>query len=133
MVKKYVYIPHSFLVINVCNQGKNLCWPCKTHKTYDFKAAELSDERAGKAMSLTSLILCISRNYELFFERKYWQISYVEIKKPSRCNRLLSLLQNLLFAQHVSGTIMPIIRSSRFIQMFAACGTWCCKDGKWNL
>jgi len=29
-----------------------------------------------------------------------------------------------LFAQHVSGTIMPIIRSSRFIQMAAACGTW---------
>jgi len=34
------------------------------------------------------------------------------------------LLQNLLFAQHVSGTIMPIIRSSRFIQMVAAYGTW---------
>jgi len=34
------------------------------------------------------------------------------------------LLQNLMFAQHVSGTIMPIIRSSRFIQMVAACGTW---------
>jgi len=34
------------------------------------------------------------------------------------------LLQNLLFAQHVSGTIMPIIRSSRVIQMAAACGTW---------
>jgi len=32
------------------------------------------------------------------------------------------LLQNL-FAQHVSGTIMPIIRGSRFIQMVAACGT----------
>jgi hypothetical protein len=31
------------------------------------------------------------------------------------------LLQNLLFAQHVSGTIMRIIiRSSRFIQMVAA-------------
>jgi len=29
-----------------------------------------------------------------------------------------------LFAQHVSGTIMPIIRSSRFIQMVAAYGTW---------
>jgi len=26
-----------------------------------------------------------------------------------------SLLQNLLFAQHVSGTIMPIIRSSRVL------------------
>jgi len=35
------------------------------------------------------------------------------------------LLQNLQFAQHVSGTIMPIIKSSRFIQMLAAYGTWC--------
>jgi len=43
------------------------------------------------------------------------------------------LLQNLLFAQHVSGTIMPITRSSRFLQMVAACGTWRCKDGKCNL
>ena len=34
------------------------------------------------------------------------------------------LLQNLLSAQHVSGTIMPMIRSSRIIQMVAACGTW---------
>jgi len=34
------------------------------------------------------------------------------------------LLQNLLRAQHVSGTIMPITRSSTFIQMFAAYGTW---------
>jgi hypothetical protein len=34
------------------------------------------------------------------------------------------LLQNLSSAQHVSGTIMPIIRSSRVIQMVAACGTW---------
>jgi len=34
------------------------------------------------------------------------------------------LLQNLLSAQHISGTIMPIIRSSRFIQMVAVCGTW---------
>jgi len=35
-----------------------------------------------------------------------------------------SLLQNLLIAQHVSCTIMPIIRSSRVIQMAAACSTW---------
>jgi len=34
------------------------------------------------------------------------------------------LLQILLFAQHVSSTIMPIIRSSRFIQMVAGYGTW---------
>jgi len=37
------------------------------------------------------------------------------------------LLQNLLFARHVSGTIMPIVRSSRVIQMVAACGTWYCE------
>jgi len=52
------------------------------------------------------------------------ELKYVEIKRSTRCNRLVSLLQNLLFAQHVSGTIMPIIRSSRVIQMIAACGTW---------
>jgi hypothetical protein len=34
------------------------------------------------------------------------------------------LLQNLLFVQHVSGTIMSIIRSSRVTQVAAACGTW---------
>ena len=34
------------------------------------------------------------------------------------------LLQNVLFAQHVSGTIVPIIRSSKVMQMTAACGTW---------
>jgi len=50
-------------------------------------------------------------------------IYYMEIKMPTRCNILVSLLQKLLLTQHVSGTIMPIIRSSRVIQMVAACGT----------
>ena len=53
-----------------------------------------------------------------------YSILYVEIKRPTRCNVLVSLLQNFLFVQHVSGTIMPIIRSSRVLQMVAACGTW---------
>ena len=35
-------------------------------------------------------------------------------KLPTRCNRCF-LLQILLLAQHVSGTIMPIIRSSRVL------------------
>ena len=26
--KIYIYIPHSFLVINVCNHGKTFCSPC---------------------------------------------------------------------------------------------------------
>ena len=33
---------------------------------------------------------------------------------PTRCNRLF-LLQILLLTQHVSGTIMPIVRSSRLL------------------
>ena len=36
-------------------------------------------------------------------------------KRPTRCNRLGFYCQNLLFAQNVSGTIMPIIRSSRVL------------------
>jgi hypothetical protein len=28
MVKKYVCIPRSFLVLSVCSQGKTLCAPC---------------------------------------------------------------------------------------------------------
>ena len=35
-------------------------------------------------------------------------------KMPTRCNRWF-LLQSLLFAQHVSGTTMPIIRCSRVL------------------
>jgi hypothetical protein len=50
-------------------------------------------------------------------------LSYMEIKGQLDGTDWF-LLQNLLFTQHVSGTIMPIIRSSRFIQMVAACGTW---------
>jgi hypothetical protein len=48
-----------------------------------------------------------------------WKLSktcvllYVEIKRPPKCATDGSLMQNLLFAQHVSGTIMPIVRSSR--------------------
>jgi hypothetical protein len=28
MVEKYICIPHRFLIINVCNKGKNLCSAC---------------------------------------------------------------------------------------------------------
>jgi hypothetical protein len=35
-----------------------------------------------------------------------------------------SLLQNLLFAQRVSGTIMPIMLKN-IMQVVAACGPWC--------
>jgi hypothetical protein len=44
-------------------------------------------------------------------------------KRPTGCNKMV-FIANFLSAQHVSGTIMPIIRSSRVIQMVAACGTW---------
>ena len=43
-----------------------------------------------------------------------FNIGYMEIKGQLDATDG-SLLQNLLFAQHVSGTIMPIIRSSRVL------------------
>jgi hypothetical protein len=59
-------------------------------------------------------------------------------KTPTRCNRWF-LLQILLFAQHVSGTIMPIIRSSRvlyrwllpvvFSAWFFKLSVWCGTEG----
>jgi len=36
MVKKYVCIPRSFLIINVCNQGKTLCSPCISNKVQRY-------------------------------------------------------------------------------------------------
>jgi len=42
-------------------------------------------------------------------------------KMPTRCNREF-LLQILLLAQHVSGTTMPIIRSSRIL--YNGCYLW---------
>ena len=42
-------------------------------------------------------------------------------KMPTRCNRWY-LLQILLLAQHVSGTTMPIIRSSRVLHKCPVCG-----------
>ena len=54
--------------------------------------------------------------------RNKWELN-VEIKGQLDATEWL-LLQNVLSVQHVSGTIMSIIRNSRFIQMVATCGTW---------
>ena len=37
----YVCIPHCFLVINICNQGKTLCSPCTSIKTYRLYSWDL--------------------------------------------------------------------------------------------
>ena len=50
-------------------------------------------------------------------------LQYMEIKGQLDAIEWF-LLQNLLSAQHVSGTIIPIIRRSGVIQMVAACSTW---------
>ena len=64
---------------------------------------------------------------------------YMESKMPTRCNRRF-FLQILLLAQHVSGTIMPIVRSSRVLYkwllpvVFGALvfklSVWCGADGR---
>jgi hypothetical protein len=51
MVKKYVCIPRSSLVINVCNQGKTLCSPCIWHCT------EIQINQPTRCNSFTSLLL----------------------------------------------------------------------------
>ena len=42
------------------------------------------------------------------------------------------LLQNVLSAQYVSGTVMPIIRSSRIIHMVATCDMALWFTGRWS-
>jgi hypothetical protein len=54
----------------------------------------------------------------------FLRCQYSSKQKANWMQQIGFLLQNLLFAQHVSDTIMPIIRSSIFIQMVAAYGTW---------
>ena len=45
-------------------------------------------------------------------------------KRPTRCNRLVFYCKTYCSLNMFSGTIMPIIRSSIFIQMVTAYGTW---------
>ena len=62
MVKRYVCIPRSFLVINVCNQGKNLFSPCITlpclQFLWRFRFAECR---------LASLFYCVTLEIPVFF------------------------------------------------------------------
>jgi len=50
--KKYVCIQRSFLVINVCNQGKNLCPPCIIKKEHILETWRLPVFRHVRAESL---------------------------------------------------------------------------------
>ena len=52
MVKKYVCIPRSFLVINVCNQGKNLCSPCILGPKWEEVTGEWSRLHTGELCDL---------------------------------------------------------------------------------
>jgi hypothetical protein len=52
MLKKYVCIPRSFLVINVCNQGKTLCSPCT------LKRVRATIVVMGKQWVLHNLSVC---------------------------------------------------------------------------
>jgi len=45
-------------------------------------------------------------------------------KRQTRCNRSFFYCKTYCLLNMFRGTIMPIIRSSRVIQMAAACGTW---------
>ena len=75
-----------------------------------------------KTLGTTPLI--VIKKCFFFMKLSYWykpatitsrkEESLCGNKMPTRCNRLY-LLQILLYAQHVSGNTMPIIRSSRVL------------------
>jgi len=56
--KKNVFIPRSFLVINVCNEGKTLCSPCTFMKP--FKASDLL--YAKPALTFRNSVFCLTMN-----------------------------------------------------------------------
>ena len=55
MIKKYVCVPRSFLVINVCNQGKNLCSPCTSLSADTRVATVMTEHLRRNGNSLESL------------------------------------------------------------------------------
>ena len=69
-------------------------------------------------MEFTSMA-CENKNTPVSFQANYGCIIFGN-KMPTRCNRFF--LQTLLLAQHVSGTTMPIIRSSRVL--YSGCCLW---------
>ena len=80
---------------------------------------QIGNNRKTASTSYLLFLTTMGQNFILIFHTKTcssvnscsWNTHlssvYMEIKRPTRCNRSVSLLQNLLFAQHVLGTIMP--------------------------
>jgi hypothetical protein len=75
--KKYVFIPRSFLVISVCNQGKNLCSPCilfsDVHDT--LKALPTAGPAVTVLCPLSYQKWWITVSHQGICRSKQWQIS----------------------------------------------------------
>ena len=103
------------------------CVSCHSHQTFKcFPYVILNEEYmfgCGIFSVRWGLNSCIDQiNFSVQREQyflKFWNLNkriYIICgnKTPTRCNRWF-LLQILLLAQHVSGTIMPIMTSSRVL------------------
>ena len=83
------------------------------------------------------ILTLFPKRYDIFKTKLYLNL-ICRNKMPTRCNRWF-LLQILLLAQHVSGTIMPIIRSSSvlykwllfvvFCALVFKLSVWCGAEG----
>ena len=79
----------------------------------------------GRRQTNSTPAFQVKRDLENYHDGHESLTYYVEIKCQLDATDEF-LLQILLLAQHVSGTIMPIIRSSRVLyKLVAACRIWC--------
>ena len=94
-----------------------LLFLCTNHPSYLMcsKSMHLLVYHINLDTPILLFILHITSVYcALHIPELYEHLIVCENKMPTRCNRWF-LLQILLLAQHVSGTIMPIIRSTRVL------------------
>jgi len=99
--RKYICTRRSFLVINVCNQGKTLCSPC-TYTSMYVRTNRSYNERGSRTNYVRSSIPpCISRNTSLE------KLPNCKTKK----NTLSSMEQKGSFLYSQQPTIRPYIVS----------------------
>ena len=72
---EYVCIPRSFLVTNICNQGKTLCSPCIIRDSFDISATQFN------------ILFLYSIFYVLFLYRKtvnYEIYIFIRLAAPNK-------------------------------------------------
>ena len=95
MVKEYICIPRSFLVINVCNQGKILCSSCVTNSNIHGR-----NTRYGSDIHQTISNVSISERFQSYGIQFGFFNSLPNYITDISCNvkQFKRLLKNFLFS-----------------------------------